>query len=261
MKKENKAFHPDELNAMSTDQLETLLRTELDGDRDREIVMQILSILKKRDTCNSVQSLLGRNTKRPQGEFCKWIIRFSAVAAVLAILLLTIPPVMGAENIFEVLGRWTQDIFNFFTPGDGQTDYEYVFSTDHDGLQQIYDAVTEQCATVPVVPTWVPEGYELNNISVVHQRLSRKVLAQLSNDSQYIIFTYEIFCDAASNLYPKDVANAEMVEILGTKHYIIANDGKWTVAWNIENVECSITVNADIDDIYKIIKSIYREEN
>ena len=104
MKKENKAFHLEELNAMSTDQLEILLRTELDGDRDREVVMQILGILKNRDISNSTQGRTGRNAEKPQGKLPKWIVRFSAVAAVLAILLLTIPPVMGAENIFEVLG-------------------------------------------------------------------------------------------------------------------------------------------------------------
>ena len=38
---------------------------------------------------------------------------------------------------------------------------EYVFETDHPGLQQIYDAVVEMGVTEPVVPMWVPEGYDL----------------------------------------------------------------------------------------------------
>lgn len=238
------------LETMSTAQLEELLRSELDKGRDRKKVMQILRILEERDSCNS--TIISEATARKPR---KWLSRTIAIAAVLTVLLVMVPPAFGAENIFEILGRWTQDVFCFFAP----CEEGYVYETDHPGLQQLYDTMQEHGATERCVPTWLPEGYELKDISVFRQRISTKISAQFLSDSGFIVIAYEIFDESTSNFYPKDATSVEMFEREGIKHFILPNDEKWIGIWNTGNIECSVTVNEDIEFLYKLIKSIYKE--
>lgn len=238
------------LETMSTAQLEELLRSELDKGRDRKKVMQILRILEERDSCNS--TIISEATARKPR---KWMSRAIAIAAVLTVLLVMVPPAFGAENIFEILGRWTQDVFCFFAP----CEEGYVYKTDHPGLQQLYDTMQEHGATERCVPTWLPEGYELEALKIFEQRMSTKIISKFSNGDSFVIVSFEVHDEKTSNAYPKDDDSIEVFEREGIKHYIMPNDEKWIGIWNTGNIECSVTVNEDIEFLYKLIKSIYKE--
>ena len=45
----------------------------------------------------------------------------------------------------------------------------------------------------------------------------------------------------------------------GIQHYIFNNTETTTIAWNVDNLECSIITNYP-NEIIKIIDSIYEEE-
>lgn len=266
MKKETKTIRLTSLYALPTQQLEQLLRQELDGRRDRQTVLQIVSILKERDTASAqgVQPPAQESGETFHTAFPSKkpiiLLRVAAIAAVLALLLTIVPPVLGAENIFQLIGSWTQDIFSFLTPESPEDrSGERHFETDHPGLQKLYDTVTRYGATAPVVPTWLPEGFELTELKTVPQMMSRKVITQFKSGQDYIVITYEIYDDESSNGYYKDDIDAEIMEWAGITHHLMENDRKWSAIWSRGNTECFIMTNCGKETVTALITSIYTE--
>lgn len=276
MNRDNERPLLEELEAMDTQQLDELLHTELEKDeKDSERVLQILRVLEAReagDPNNDVdvesawkeyQEGLQRDAtllKKPAAKIRRWVGMVAAVAAVVCVLIVAAPKVMGVENIFELIGRWTQTIFGFSNSTDStDPQEEYVFKTDHPGLQQIYDAVTEQGVTQLVVPSWVPEGFELDELKTMPVRDGVKVLGSMIKGDSYISFVIEVYEEIGTNTYTKDEDDVEVYEKEGVKHYIMANEDSYQIVWAVDNLECMILTNCEENNIYKIIKSIYAE--
>lgn len=273
MKEKNMTFRWEELEKLSTLELERILRTELDSDTpERETILLLLSILEERDPTNS--------TNRPDGTMdtwnaivncadCfeptrvkstrksrKWFVPLVAAATIVLILLMTIPQTVGAENIFEILGRWTRDLFSFSDETKDQDDGNYVFQTNHEGLQQVYDAVVELGITDPVVPTWIPEGYELKQFRVLSPEEDAKVYAYFAKGENYIQFTVEIHKEDSTNKYPKDEASTIVYDSWDVYYYIVPNEDTWKAVWNNGIAECSLVTNVDENTLYQMLNSI-----
>ena len=269
------SLRPEDLTALTSQQLDELLRAELDkDDKDAEKVLQILHILEERESDKLINNMdtesiwnayqegvrkdalvNAQRDRKPR----RWIGRLIAAAAILCVLITAAPKAMGAENIFEILGRWTKTIFAFFDPSSAtEPPEEYVFKTDHPGLQQIYDAIAEQGVTKPVVPTWVPDGHELGEVKSISIRGGKKVCAELLKGEGYITIAIEIYNEKRTNRYTKDDADVEEYEFGGVKHYLMPNEGSWQAVWVTENVECLILTDCERDVLYNIIKSIYK---
>ena len=278
MKDINTSFQREELEKLPAPELEKILFAELDSEStDRDTVLQILSILKDRDStdqadcpvdaeeawdkylkdCNKTMRDVPVARPKPR----RWLGLVAAAVTVVFVLLMTVPQAVGADSIFDIIGRWTKNLFGFSHSSSNAPTEEYVFQTDNPGLQQIYDTVAGLGVTQPVVPTWVPDGYELRELKVADHRRSTKIYVQMNKDDQYIVITIEIYGNGSSNKYPKDEISAEEYEASGIKHYILQNEGKWTAVWNHENAECSVTVNEGKDTLCSLIDSIYWRNN
>ena len=278
MKDINTSFHREELEKLPAPELEKILFAELDSEStDRDTVLQILSILKDRDSTEQADCpvdaedawdkyLKDRNKTmrdvpvvRPKPR--RWLGLVAAAVTVVFVLLMTVPQAVGADSIFDIIGRWTKNLFGFSHSSSNAPTEEYVFQTDNPGLQQIYDAVAGLGVTQPVVPTWVREGFELSEFRVLEQRMSAKIYAQMNNGDKYIIVTFEVYGNSASNKYPKDEVSADIYEPADIKHYIMSNEGHWSSMWNNENAECMIATNDCEEVLYDILDSIYWRMN
>ena len=273
---ENKVtFRREELEELSTSELDSILRTELDRDTpNRETVLLVLSILEYRDPTNLDNRLDGAK-EAWEDAFCKpkypesladkanrksrkWFGVIAAAAAVALVLLITVPQTVGADNIFEIIGRWTRELFNFSNGTNDEPQEEYVFQTDHNGLQQIYDAVVEQGVTEPVVPMWIPDGYSLEEFKLFSHAATPKLYARFARDNKYIQLMIEIHKTGASNEYPKDDVNVEIYEHKGTCYYVLPNEDTIKAIWNSGNVECSLVTNDTEEVLYQILNSLQR---
>ena len=234
--------------------------------------MLLLSILEERDPTDSMNrpegtmeawnAIANHNDKsehlrvKPSRKSRKRFVSLAAAAAIVLILLMTVPQTVGAENIFEILGRWTRDLFSFSNETNNQDNGDYVFQTDNEGLQQIYDAVVEQGITDPVVPTWIPEGYDLKQFRVLSPNENAKVYAYFAKEENYIQFAVEICGADSSNKYPKDEDNTIVYDSWGVYYYIVTNEDTWKAIWNNEIAECSLVTNVDEDTLYQMLNSI-----
>ena len=258
---------------MSTEQMDDLLQDELgrevpDGDK----VRLMLQILEARDTLTPAEaeeaanaawdkytaaSQAPRRKKRPARTF----IKIAAVAAVLLLVIGVLPQNAAAENFWQRLARWTDSIFELFTPGGptiDQVDYEFV--TDNPGLRQVYDAVVELGITEPVVPMWLPEGYELTEIEQHHTPSKDFLVATFFNGNHTVVFEINKYTEKTPNVYHKDVVDSSKVEIAGRNHNVIQNDGTWVVVWEKDNIDCSLALDCQEEELNQVLFSIYAME-
>ena len=274
--KEDKATHlRASLERLTVDQLSAMLQEELRQEvPDGNAVRLILSILEAREEDRPIETnpeideaweTYLEHTRRPApspGRSWRWL-RVASVAAVLLLVISVLPQTVTAESLWQRLARWTDSIFEFFnsgTPDDPQP--EYVFKTDNPGLQEVYDAITELGVTDPVVPMWLPEGYELEEYKLVEMPTMIELHARFIDRNYSMVLTVNIYNEEQSFEYIKDGTDIVYYECSGTSHHIMRNNDRWVVAWTKSHMECAFTIDCQEDILYKILESIYKvEEN
>lgn len=261
-----------EWKQLPTEELDKILQAELEKEHpDEEVVLPILQILEEREedypaeeTPEALAILEKLNNSTTPAEQPKkrrgLVAGIAAVAAAACVVVMVLPRTVGAESILDVLFRWTKSIFEFVDPDKNESypNVENVFITDNSGLQQLYDKVTELGVTDPVVPMWLPEGFELESLKVSTLREhGYKVSAALKRAEDVISISYRISTEITSKFEKKDAA-IEIFEFGDTRHAILENGENFIVTWTIDGIESSIHTNVAKVDVYTVIKSIYR---
>ena len=270
--REIKTCPDQEWKQLPTEELDQILQAELEEEHPNEkVVLSILRILEEREkdfpvektpeVLAMLEKLSERKTPSKQSKIKRsWVAGIAAVSAVVCIVVMALPRTVGAESIFNVLFRWTSSVFEFFSPGQDETNppVEYVFETDNLGLQQLYDKVTEQGVIEPVVPMWLPDGFELLSIKEIPLREEGyKLNATFKRKDKFFSISYRISSDITTQFEKKDTT-LEVFESGGISHFILVNDEHLTATWSLNGVECSMNANIAKDNVYTIIKSIYR---
>lgn len=266
------------LEQMSTPQLDELLNGELEKDAPNgDKVRLILSVIWEREKDTPAEITPGvkkawakyqKNiakldaAEKRKGRFRSWCLRAASVAAVLCLLLLAVPQKAEADSLFEKLARLTDSIVEFFSPGMANDNTkEYVFETDHPGLQQVYDKAVELGVIEPVVPMWLPEEYELVECKVVETTRKKSLSANFKNQFADIVLKYDVYDVDVSHEYHWDGEQVRRFESSGVKHTIMQNNDRWVVIWTTKTVECSFTLDCQEDTLYRILDSIYVTED
>ncbi|MBQ3529519.1 MAG: DUF4367 domain-containing protein [Oscillospiraceae bacterium] len=263
-----------EWKQLPTEELDKILQAELEKEHpDEEVVLPILQILEEREedypaeeTPEALAILEKLNNSTTPSEQPKkrrgLVAGIAAVAAAACVVVMVLPRTVGAESIFDVLFRWTKSVFEFIDPDENESypNVGNVFVTDNPGLQQLYDKVTELGVTDPVVPMWLPEGFELESLKEYDQRVDgNKIYAVFQKDESSISFSYRISSNITTKFEKKN-STVEMFEAGGVSHVVLENAEKLSVTWMIEGVECSMHTNVEKANVYTIIMSIYRSE-
>lgn len=261
-----------EWEKLSTEELDRILQAELEMEHpNEEVVLPILHELEEREKdlpvektpeiLEMIEKLSKHETSSKQSKNRRgWITGIAAIAAVLCVVMMALPRTVGAESVFDVLFRWTSSVFEFFSSEQDEINppVEYLFETDNPGLQQLYDKVTEQNVTDPVVPMWLPEGFELASLKEIHLQDGRyKVHAIFIKNERSISISYRISSDLPIK-FEKEETAVEVFETGDISHFILVNEDNISVKWLVDGVECSVAANVQKENIYQIIKSIYR---
>lgn len=250
----------DSISDMSIDQLKDTMEQELQKPApDRSIIMECLQELKRREPDGEPDKVLAawEASQQPKERLtAKGWRRIIAAAAIVAVVLLaTIPDVCGEENVIQLIGRWTDSIFSF-----GEIhEHEFVYQTDHPGLQELYDTVTALGAERNVVPTWLPNGYKLKQLETQKQPECITVFAIFVDAEHEILINVMVFTSTPNTEYQKGSETVELFEQNGIKHYIVKNDETWTATWVIDNIECFLSVDTETN-LKQVLSSIYESE-
>lgn len=260
---------------MPTDTLREMLNKELHTEPvNDDAIRLILSVLRERETEADVEmtpelaqawdkyqrkSRKVWESSRRYGALRSWMVRAVSAAAVVALLVAPIlPKEAGAESLWDALTRLTAGIVEFFGPSDNEDRIlEYEFKTDNPGLQQVYDKAVELGVTVPIVPMWLPVGYELVEYRVENFPASTRLHSRFVCDNESIVYYIDIYNSEVSHKYQRNEDSIGYHENGGVKHQIFKNNDVLAAVWTKNNIECSIFIECQEDTLYRILNSIY----
>lgn len=269
--RENKPCPDYGWSQMPTEELDKILQAELEKEHpNEEVVLPILEELEEREKDYPVEKLpevltildqfSKHETTSKQSRFRRgWLAGVAALVAVACIVVMAIPRPAKAENLFDILFRWTESIFEFFTPEQDAENppVDIIFETDNPGLQQLYDKVTKLGVEESVVPMWLPDGFVLSDLIEFALPDGYKVHGKFEKGNQTITITYRIATEVITS-FEKEDTGVEVFEFFRVSHFIVENDENYSVTWMVDGVECLLSVDITKEDLYETIKSIYR---
>ena len=271
MKEFNMTSLHESLEQLSTPQLDAMLRAELEKEPpDEHAVRLILKVLREREKDYPVESneqidnalkTFQEDTESVKPRGGNTFLRVASVVIVMGILLFTRPQEASARSFFDRVAAWTDSIFELFSPSDSDRQkVEYVFKTDHPGLQEVYDTVTELGVTVPVVPMWLPDKYELVDCEIINSPFATCLTACFYDGERELVYEVNVFSQNVTSEFHKDTSAAQKYERNGVTHNVLKNEVLWVAVWSKGNIECSIIVDCQEDALYRILNSIYTPE-
>lgn len=185
------------------------------------------------------------------------------IAATIAVVFMSMIVAQAAGvDIFGSLARWTEETFHF-NGGDSTPAADGTRPQVEDETYLAIQAeVDKLCIDVPVVPTWFPDGYELQEIQLPDPDITawKDINCCFKNkDSQTFflnIARYEEDYDISSIVFEKD--GQQVTEYLGGDKlfYIMSNNSRRTATWSDGHIVVSFNGELSEDTIKIIIDSI-----
>ena len=196
-----------------------------------------------------------RPQRRPKRHFFRRVVIVAAVVVCIAL-----PPALGFENVFQLIGAWTDDIFllNNVSSLEGNEIEADKKSVD------IEEILGELNYSENIFPTWIPEGFELEKVITNEFVLSGKTELRIhyknGQTRELITFTYNVYNSIASGTmtaFEKDANALEEYFVGDVTHYIFENLGKYIAVWNQNNIECTISGDVSLTELKEMLNSIY----
>lgn len=245
---------------VDADAVRRILRILWEREKDQPVMMtpQIASAWESyQRNISQLEEAEARRKKRRSR-----VIKLLSTAAVFAILVIFIlPQRTQANSPWNRLARWTDEVLEFFTPEDNEDRLvDYEFKTDHPGLQQVHDAAAEIGVTVPAVPMWLPEEYELVECKTEYGYGFSNVYSRFSNGTDEVVISIDCYSEDILHKYEKDDSQLVQKELQGILFSIMRNYDKWVVVWSTENAECAIYIDCQEETLDRILNSVYMVE-
>lgn len=264
----------DQWEQLSTEQLDEMLLRELKKEPpEGERVRLILDILKQREsgTALDISTPVEKAWQRYQTRVISarprtivlgnWMWKAASVVLTLLVLTAFVPQEITAANFFQRIITWTEDVLSLKSPSENRSrEIAYEFQTDNPGLQEVYDQVAALGVTAPVVPMWLPEGYELEDLEIGVTPSRTFLTATFFDGSTNVVYQLDMYSSNITSAYYKDENIIREKEINGNIHTVVQNNQLLVALWTVENTECSIGINCQEDTLDRILNSLYTME-
>ena len=196
-----------------------------------------------------------RPQRRPKRHFFRRVIIVAAVVVCIAL-----PPALGFENVFQMFGAWTDEVFVLIDT------YNILDSREETNAEcnelNIQEILKEAGIAGNIVPAWIPSGFILDSITVSELQSPDRVEVRTyyTWDDFLITIVYSKYIESnfdTVTTFEKDSDAVEKYNVKGIVHYLFKNIDKQVAVWNQGNVECVISGNISYSDLKKMIDSIY----
>ncbi len=266
-------------DAMSTEELEEILRLDAElpegQESDEEMILYVMEVLarRRRNSDNPgktveeawasfEQHYLPKEDETAQikmspKHYRPWLHRWIAAAAVLAILV-GIPTVSGAlswKKVWTTVATWADGRFSFITTEKTPTKNPSASTENFKAFRKFLALKDKKNAEVPM---WLPDGFELKDITIHETPASTIYTAFYSNDEK--IFVIQIQSDLQSSSSKTEINNdiLETYTTSGVDFYVFNNDRKLSAIWFIDNYVCYISGDLALTEIKTMIESIVK---
>ena len=261
---------------MTTEELEEILRLDaemIDGqESDTEILLYVMEVLTQRkkqagQTGNTAQEAYETFTqhylpeidntdpvpsKRNKPTKCslRWIRALAATAAVLVLLITcSVTAKAFGVDVWKAVIQWTQETFHFGEWGESNPNNNLQF-------ESLQEALEESNVSVSLVPTWIPDGYQLVCIIVQRNPMQKIYRAQYANGEQELIITVQDYLNEIPNYEEQSDGLVEEYNAAGITYYLFSNNKTVRAVWLYDSYECDISGRVTIDELKKMIDSI-----
>jgi hypothetical protein len=269
------------LQKMSTEELQEILRRDMDLDEDEsdmDLVLNVMEVLeareneseseqdaenalvKLRELINSRAAMFAEDVSseninspdKPRRSELLWL-RIGSVAALVA-LVISIGFTAANAKGYDLWGgmvRWTKETFSFG---------EKKESFDRNVAFANLDAILQDLGiTEPTLPNWLPEQYFCEDIQVFESPSERRIsaFATANKNSLFIHITETIQEDTNPRHYEISDDSVYTYEVHGVTHYIAKNNNSTRIVWANGNIQVELEFIAFSLDAKRIIDSIY----
>ena len=276
-----------EYSHMSTDDLEAILRADFElpesEESDMEKILYITEVIAQRragqptgryanedeawdsfveNYCPEPAREVLRGSKaggvqKPRG-WRRILARAAVVAAVFVLVVAagTVSASAFGFNFWEWLTGWSREIFNV---QDTQTDYSYESLEIPEQLLELQEAMEEYGFPDKLLPTYLPDGYEMTELNCDAMAYYVHLTGNLKNNGKDpILLDYYMYLDEQPTFeVQKDGDGPVTFESGGVTHYIMTNLETYYATWTVDNVVCIISGFTSYDELSEVIESIY----
>ena len=185
------------------------------------------------------------------------------IAATIAVVFMSMIVAQAAGvDIFGSLARWTEETFRFNGGDSAPAANGARPQVEDETYLAIQAEVDKLDIDIPVVPTWFPGGYELEELTPPHPDITdwKDVGCLLRNeDDKTIVFSvtkYREGYDISSHVFEKD--DRPVTEYLGggKLFYIMTNNSHRTATWSDGQIMVIIGGDLSEETIKTMIDSI-----
>ncbi len=270
-------FRGKSLQAMSTEELEELLRREqnADGMPDVDRIKAILAALEAREgeaphvdvdaawddfkenylsgeplypmpTEETTQPYPVRTRKKP-------LARIAIIAAALLVLVIgsTITASATGFNLWNAFIEWTSETLGI--QFREKIDMQHGWNPE---LLDLYAAVKKENSNLHITPHYLPDGFK----QVFLTADSEAVIAHYQKDEESIVIQFFRIVSDNGGLFERDDSKSTMYTVNGIEHCVSTNKGKFLATWVNDGWECAIIGVHSEQELLRMIDSIYLEE-
>ena len=190
---------------------------------------------------------------------------FFAVAAVVAVLASMVTAQALGVDIFGFFGRWTDERFTF-TGLEDEAGYQekersyFLEEGETAEFSSLDEALEAFRINLPLVPHWFPEGFGELKVTGAVMPYGMFIFANSEGREQYLTIEYSEFGeDGPTVVVEKDQNDPILYESGGMTHYIVTDNGHCKATWTIDNIQCIICAPITVEEMERIIGSIYSD--
>lgn len=263
-------------DTMTTEELEEILRLDLiapDGQgSDTETLLYVMEVLADRRKMNGhaenealkayesfKQNYMPEIKTAPKTVVkhrrskIYWLRKLSAAAAVFLIIFLgTITAKAFGVDVWDAVITWTQETFHI--GGWGQ-----AADPNSDGNLP-YTSLNELLISAGIksslIPTWIPNGYQLTNVKIDQTPLQKIYYAYYENGERTLKITVLNHLDADPEYIEQSDGLVETYEVDGITYHLFTNNQRTQAVWVTGSYECYIFGDLTIEEIKQMIDSI-----
>ena len=263
-------------DAMTTEDLAEILRLDAQApeeqESDTETILYIMEVLTERKRNNSHtgktaleayesfkqnympqnngSETIRREPVKTRSAYPRWLRSLTAAAAVLVILVLgSVTARAFGFNIWEAVVRWTQETFHFGEWGNSNTDSDLPYAS-------LQEALDKGNIPVTLVPTWIPEEFDLVDVTTELTPYKNIYLAMYTDEEKILRITVQDYLGKIPVYVEQSEGLVEEYEVSGVTYYLFSNYDNVKAVWIVDSYECYISGNVTIEELKMMIDSI-----
>lgn len=186
------------------------------------------------------------NAETKNGRSSRKLLRAAlfAAAVVALMVIITVSAAAAGFNIWGWVPVWNDSTFKF-VPEDSVTSLDIPAALKQLGIEE------------PMFPTWLPEGFILEEQQIILDENAFLHAVYVCKD-RMIMITIS-YGDDVSGAFVVEKNSGDPVEYTkkGHAHFIVSNYEKVVAVWQVEEYSIRIFGDLTVDEIEKMIDSVY----